>query len=141
MRSGYRWLGMLLLCLLLGACQTRDWAFVQSIGGIAVGEPYARPEGWYLPVEVDVSGMRTIAVKPTLQNSGLSCLQVEASVQDRQIFLTLVTALAGGGRRTDCPAVRLGRLAPGSYAVSYRGSDGHAVPLRNIVLGSDPFIK
>jgi len=45
--------------------ERRDWVFVQSVGGIAVGNPHRTPSGVMLPVFVDVSGLRTITTKPS----------------------------------------------------------------------------
>lgn len=53
-----------------------DWAFVQSVGGLAIGDPYVdQNDILWIPLEVDFSGRNTISVEPTLRDSGLKCLK------------------------------------------------------------------
>lgn len=61
-----------------------DWAFIQSVGGIRLGDPYTQDGMRWVPVIVDVSGTQTITVTPSMRNTGLVC--------------SAVTLTGGGGR-------------------------------------------
>lgn len=79
---------LLLLFLMIGGCSSLGviggeiytpvkWDFIQSVGGLALGDPYLGPEdSLWIPISVDFSGSRTITTEPTLKDSGLRCLQV-----------------------------------------------------------------
>ena len=132
-------LALLIAMLSVASCSVvadqRDWDFVQSVGGIAFDSPVQGSGGWILPVQADVSGIRPITVKPTLLNSALACKSVEASVDGRVIYLTLVTGVVSQRRTPICPAAELGWLDPGSYSVIYRGPDRNAVSIGEVVVG------
>lgn len=131
---------VLVLFMSLAGCsafsEPRDWDFVQSVGGIAFDRPSLESGEWVLPIQADVSGLQKITVAPTLLNSGLSCKAVEVSIEDKVIYLTLVTGLGGRGRTSICPAARLGVPAPGAYAVMYRAPRGKAVRLGEVLIGT-----
>jgi len=135
---------MIRLCILVSfllaasssiAAESRSWSFVQTIGGVAVGQPSKVANGWLLPVYADVSGLQRITLKPTALNSGLSCNTVNASVEGRVIYIAISTSIAGSGRNSLCPSAQLGQLKPGTYAVVYRGPDGQTTQLRSIAVG------
>jgi len=117
------------------AAESRSWSFVQTIGGIAVGQPTKVANRWLLPVRADVSGLQKITLKPTALNSGLSCYTVNASVEGQVIYIAISTSIAGSGRNSLCPSAYLGQLKPGTYAVVYRGPDGQTTQLRNVAVG------
>lgn len=56
--------------------QPRDWDFIQSVGGIRLGEPYRLNGFLWVPILLDVSGSQTITVQPTNSNTGLECAQI-----------------------------------------------------------------
>ena len=62
------------MLLFLAGCvnDQKDWKFIQDIGGMSVGNPYKNSDGIVLPINCDVSGLRTITRKPTILNSDLS---------------------------------------------------------------------
>ena len=130
---------LLLTALLLTSCGTvaesRNWEFVQSVGGIAVEQPTKSTDGWLLPVQADVSGLRAITVTPTLLNSALSCKSVRASIEGQVIYITVVTGVAGRDRTSICPPANLQEIRPGAYSVLYRGPNGKVVQLSKIVVG------
>lgn len=74
-----------------------DWAFIQSVGGIRLGDPYRRSGRYWVPVIVDVSGAQTITVIPTWRNTGLVCTRATFSGSgsdidsDMDIWLTVYT--------------------------------------------------
>lgn len=84
-----------------------DWTFIQSVGGIRLGDPYLRGGRYWVPVLVDVSGAQTITVTPTLRNTGLVCTSVTFSGSgsyidfDLDFWLTVYTEAespSNGGR-------------------------------------------
>lgn len=101
-----------------------SWRFVESVGGIAVRPPQRIGQVWVLPVEADVSGLRNITTKSTTVNSGIVCKEVRSRVENRAIYLTVVTQPAGlgqGGAGECPPTTRLGRIAAGKYMLLYAG--------------------
>lgn len=126
-------------CFLLEGCaalttEKRDWDFVQSIGGISVNPPLQTPEGWSLPINCDVSGLRRVTVKPSTLNSALVCSNVTVSQTGNRIFITVQTALVRQDKTTtsSCGAVPLGNLKPGEYEILYQNNDGTTHPIGNI---------
>ena len=111
-----------------------SWHFVQSVGGLLIGEPVREGGGWSLPVRADVSGLSKVTVQPTTLNSGIACLETRASVENSKIILVIVTSIAGPGREARCPAATLGQIAPGRYSVVYRESPGRGVSLGSVVI-------
>jgi hypothetical protein len=132
-----------LLCILpLAVCsEPKDWAFMQSVGGIALGTASVSEEKWSLAVRANVSGLEEITVKPTLLNSGLICESTTASVQGNTIYLTINSGLVRDGYSASCPAANLGRVKEGSYQVFYKSPNGESQKLGEIVLGSNPALK
>lgn len=122
----------------MGGCagaQQRDWAFVQSIGGMAVGRPYRTAAGVMLPVRVDVSGLEAITTEPTTMNSGLALKEVTVRRQGDILRLGVVTGLASHANQpTAANDLLLGDLAPGLYDVVYDQPDGTQVSIGRIVV-------
>ncbi len=112
-----------------------NWKFVQSVGGMALGKPALDRPGWVLPVGINVSGLDTVSVKPTVMNSALVCERVEAAIERRNIYLTVVSGLARAGAGPRCPPAELGRIDGGPYSVFYRGPGEAPVPLGEISIG------
>jgi hypothetical protein len=108
--------------------QVQDWAFVQSVGGLAVDAPVKKGGSWLLPIRADVSGVRASTTKPTKLNSALGC-SIKTRIEDQSIFVTVVTA---PGLSAACPAGDLGPLPKGRYTVFYSGSANERVRLRDI---------
>jgi hypothetical protein len=105
--------------------ETRDWSFIQSVGGISVGQPVSTQDGWYLPVNCDVSGLQTTTVKPTQLNSALVCYKVLATGDNQTIFISVQTSVAGSGPGTSsCRAVNIGNLRKGRYSIRYKDPNG-----------------
>lgn len=50
-----------------------SWEFIQSVGGIRLGDPYTKDGRDWVPIIVDVSGSQAITTTPTLTNTGLIC--------------------------------------------------------------------
>ncbi len=98
--------------------EAMDWAFIQSVGGIRLGDPYVNQGIRWVPIFVDVSGTQTITIPPTLRNTGLVCSAVSltwggsnAATGGMEFWLTVytqpissVTAAAGlSSRCADLP--------------------------------------
>jgi predicted RNase H-like HicB family nuclease len=86
------------------ARSSRDWQFVQSVGGLALGTPQRDDRGHVLPIRCDVSGTRTITVHPTAINSALAgvaqvahdhCMQVEVEREEDGRWIAEVPVLPG----------------------------------------------
>lgn len=124
-----RWL---LLAALLSStsalAQSRDWAFIQSIGGLAFSPPVYRAGAWHLPIRCNVSGAEAITTKPTAYHGTLACT-MGVRVEGRAIVLTVMTHGESGDAFADCPPVRLGNLEKGRYAVFYSGSASERVEI------------
>ena len=108
--------------------QARDWAFVQSVGGLAIDAPVQKNGSWLLPIRCNVSGLETVTVRPSTLNSGLGC-SVSARVEGQSILLTVATRLDSSAA---CPPVNLGPLAKGRYTVFYSGAPNERVRLQEI---------
>lgn len=52
-----------------------NWDFIQSVGGLSVGQPRLVDGIFWLPLNLDLSGNRQITVAPTLNNSGKKCIR------------------------------------------------------------------
>ncbi len=132
-----------LMCILpLAICsEPKDWAFVQSVGGIALGATSVIDEQWSLDVRANVSGLEEVTVKPTLLNSALICESTTASVQSNDIYLTINSGLVREGYSASCPAAKLGRVNQGSYQIFYKSPNGESQRLGEIMLGSNPAFK
>lgn len=112
----------LLLLPLTAHADEQNWQFVQSVGGLSVGVPTHGAEGWILPIQADVSGLKKITIQPTVINSGIVCEKVKAEVEESNIYLTLVTGIPGlFSKNAQCPSASLPpSTAPGKYTVYYR---------------------
>ena len=108
---------------------------MQSVGGIAVSQPFKESAGWVLPVRADVSGLQTVTVKPTLLNSAVVCTSVQTSIEGNVIYVTVKTGVARKGLSSTCPFAQLGTIKSGSYAVLYREPSGKTVKLRDVAVG------
>lgn len=116
------------------AVGSRDWQFVQSVGGLALGTPGRDDRGHVLlPLRCDVSGTQAITVQPTTMNSGLVCEAPAARVRSNTVFLTIRTFIAGSDKaEARCPAADLGAQPAGAYSVIYLSPDGSQHPLGSI---------
>ena len=116
------------------ARSSRDWQFIQSVGGIALGSPQRDARRHVLlPIRCDVSGTQTITVRPTAINSALVCEPPVVRVRSSTVLLTIRTTIASDhNSNARCPAADLGALAPGEYSVIYRSPDGSQHPLGSI---------
>ena len=127
--------GLVLGAPTVAATTLQSWAFVVSVGGIIIGDPVRANGVWSLPVQADVSGLKTFTSKPAVLNSALVCSSVAAKVIDNGIYLTIYSDLPGIGKNARCPAAQLGAVAPGEYRVFYKGPQDAPVLLRSVHVG------
>jgi len=129
-----RWfLATFVLASCAAAAEQRDWAFVQSVGGMAIETPYATAAGVMLPVRVNVSGTERITTAPRALNSGLA-VKVDASRDGDAVALRVTTVVAGPGRHASSGDVPLGNLEPGRYAIVFVEPKGGRVPVGEIAV-------
>ena len=101
--------------------ESRDWDFIQKVGGIKTEKPFETEDGLYLPVTCNVSGTDSITNKPTELNSALVCKKIRVDHEDNKIYLTVITGLPISSNTTcNCKAVNIGNLDNGSYDVYYK---------------------
>ncbi|MFV0590705.1 MAG: hypothetical protein ACK5M7_04925 [Draconibacterium sp.] len=100
--------------------ETASWEFIQEVGGIKTGTPLETKDGFYLPIECNVSGLDSIAVTPTKLNSALSCIKTKMTIKGNSIHLRIVAGIAMSDNfNCYCKAVSIGDLEPGEYKVYY----------------------
>jgi hypothetical protein len=101
--------------------ESRDWNFIQKVGGIRTEQPIETEDGLYLPVTCNVSGTDSITNKPIELNSALVCKKIRIKHEDNKIYLTVITGLPISSNTTcNCKAVNIGNLDNGSYQVYYK---------------------
>ncbi|MGA0805985.1 MAG: hypothetical protein ACO3PV_05650 [Pseudohongiellaceae bacterium] len=84
--------------LLLGSCSSTSmravvdppvsWEFLQSVGGISVGQPRLADGNLWLPLTMDLSGNRSITKAPTVSNTGRKCIR--ATLRQTNLLTTPV---------------------------------------------------
>ena len=103
---------------------SRDWTFIQTVGGIKTEKPLETEDGFYLPVICNVSGQDSVTGKPTGINSALFCLKTKTKIKDNKIYITIITGYPLF-EKPDCKskAVRIGKLKAGDYKVLYKNKE------------------
>jgi hypothetical protein len=110
----------------------RDWQFVQSVGGLAIGTPHRDDRKHViLPIRCDITGAQTITIHPITGYSGLAFDLPAVRVHSTNVFITVCTILPGK-RDASCPPADLGKLAGGDYSVFYSSPGGKREPLGSI---------
>ncbi len=100
--------------------QARSYAFLQHRGGIAIA-PVERKNGdWWLPVECNVSGIKTITVTPSVIHASLAWSKSVARIEEQTIYLQVYTAMQGSrAPSAECGPAQLRRARRGNYQVYY----------------------
>lgn len=128
---------LFILTIFLNSCsvffgQERDWQFITSVGGIKIDDPYPTKEGWFLPIQCDVSGLSKITNEPTTMNSALKCVRVKFLQKDSSVFIAIYTGSIGSKNKTcRCEGVNVGPLKKGEYSVYYK-NDLHFIRKINL---------
>lgn len=132
-----RKLASLVLCTVIsvsvgcsGLPQARSWEYVQSVGGLRIGEPTRVSGEWTLPITANVAG-QFVTVKPTTGDSALGC-SIRVTIDGQYIYVTVVTSLVTWWTESICPEASLGNVSPGRYVVLYRGPDNKDVRLGEV---------
>jgi hypothetical protein len=109
-----------------------DWPFIQSVGGISVGTPKQIESGiWNIPIDCDVSGLRTITVKPTTLNSALVVRKVKSKIQSGTLFIWVITSVVDKQNHSpSATGTTIKNMKPGSYPVEYLNPDGTTIPIK-----------
>jgi hypothetical protein len=100
--------------------QPRSFAFLQNRGGIAIAPVERKNGGWWLGVECNVSGIKTITVTPSVIHASLAWSKSVARIEENTIYLQVYTAMQGNrAPSAQCGPAQLKRARPGSYQVYY----------------------
>ncbi len=111
---------------------TRDWNFIQSVGGMKVSAKQN-----VLHVDCHVSGTKKVTVKPTTVNSALMVRRINHKRVGKTIQLRLVTSVIEKGVKNNPKQVDLSAYPVGEYSVQYVDSDGTTHPLGKIKLSAE----
>ena len=116
--------------------EERDWAFIQGVGGIKIGEPKQENNKWLLPVYCNVTGITEYTIKPTMLNSGLVWADTEVHIKKNTIYISIETSLTGFGSKSSlCGAANLGSVKTGKYKVMYLSPDKTENYLGDVSIG------
>ena len=107
----------------------QPWSFIQEVGGMKVST-----KGHRLLVECDVSGLKTVTIKPTLMNSAMGVRGIKCSRVASILQLSVVTSVLEKGMSSECGTLDLSAHPPGSYSVVYLDPNGTTHPVGMIVL-------
>ena len=112
-----------------------SWKFVQSVGGIKVGNPKPISNGyWTLPIEFDVSGLTTLTTKPTTLNSALVAKDVRYKIEQDRLLVWIVACVVTE-RYSEShwnKGITLKGVNPGQYKVQYLNPDGSTETIRSV---------
>lgn len=105
----------------LATSHIATWDFIQSVGGIRIGEPEKKENAsWALPVVCDVSGLTTISQKPTTMNSGLVVTRMLYQVAGNEIHISVVlNTPLNTSRTSQCIEIVVSGVNTGAYRVLY----------------------
>jgi hypothetical protein len=108
----------------LATSHLATWDFIQSVGGIRVGNPEKKGDNsWALPVVCDVSGLTTVTQKPTTMNSALVVTKMLYKVSGKEIRISVVVNTPLSSSRTSrCSEIAMGTTSAGEYKVLYQES-------------------
>lgn len=112
------------------------WEFLQSVGGIRLGEPKKNEQGgWVLPVVCDASGLTTVTHKPTKLNSSLVVTRMHYHLSGNEIRISVILYAPSSTARTSrCTDIALSGINAGEYQVIYEESNRSAHALGTITI-------
>ena len=109
----------------------QDYSFIEQVGGIAVIGQSDDPD--FLEIRVNVSGLETIAVKPTTLNSALAVKSVKSEIDGSKINIYVVTTLVSDNNPNfTASKVNIGGANKGLNQVFYLNKDGSVVKLKDV---------
>ena len=109
-----------------------DWEFVQSVGGIQLGDPYIRDGLYMVPIIVNLSGSQSITTQPTVSNTGLVCIglfgDARGDILGIDVWVTILVEQESENRsprrNSWCPDYQLGQVETGigyhKWTIYYR---------------------
>ena len=135
-----------LLLLITASCSAlesteRNWSFIESVGGLKIGQPYTEQNIHYLPIVVDVSGLQEITIKPTMLNSALMCSRTGHLIKGNEIYISIFTSLINGKANTSCKSIPLINIKEGKYTVYYNTESSEKHELGAIKISSNKSVK
>ncbi|MCW9015209.1 MAG: hypothetical protein OQL06_15690 [Gammaproteobacteria bacterium] len=136
----------LLLLVITASCTDvesteRSWSFVQSVGGLKVGQPYTEQNIHYLPITVDVSGLQEITIKPTMLNSALMCSRTGHLVKGNEVYISIYTSSINDTANKNCSSIPLINIEEGNYTVYYNTESSEMHKLGTITISSNKAVK
>jgi len=98
-----------------------DWEFIQSVGGIRLGDPYIRDGHYFVPLIANVSGSQSVTTSPTNRSTGLVCATIEGdgigNIFGTDYWVTIYIQPESEVALTNpsgiCPDIALGRVGMG----------------------------
>jgi hypothetical protein len=108
-----------------------DWSFIQSVGGLQVGQALQQSvqHTWRVPLYCDLSGKQTFTQTPTLVNSGMIIKKTIAKQEGHNIFISLQVekpVWTSNPSRAQCGVILLESSA-GVHEVLYKDATGKSV--------------
>jgi hypothetical protein len=105
----------------LATSHVARWDFIQSVGGIRLGEPEKKAQdSWALPVVCDVSGLTTVTQKPTKLNSGLVVTRMLYRVSGNEIRISVaLNTPLNTSRTARCTDIALSSINAGEFTALY----------------------
>ncbi|HVU31931.1 MAG TPA: hypothetical protein VHE61_00755 [Opitutaceae bacterium] len=121
------------LCWL--SAKSQPWSFIEAVGGIRILAPVRHDGRLDLPVECNVSGLKAITRTPTLINSALVIRTIRCGSRGHEVWISVVTCLAGGGRAAGgIHYADLSDLKAGAYVVYYGDAGDTTHKLGSVVV-------
>jgi len=117
--------------------ELKSWEFVQSVGGIAIYEPYQEQGIYYLPIKVDVSGLQEITHKPTMLNSALMCSRTGHLIVGNEVHVSIYTSVIDKTASNNCKSIPMLNIKEGKYSVYYNTEIDGKHLLGEITIGSN----
>jgi hypothetical protein len=104
--------------------QARSLAFINARGGLLVERVFRKNGGWWLDVQCNVSGIKSVSTTPSTLHAGLAWSKSVARVEAGRIYLQVFTAMQGSeAPSANCGPARLRRADPGVYQIYYLDAD------------------
>lgn len=95
-------------------------------------------DGNRLIVVCDVSGLKTVTVKPAMTNSAMAVRELKCSRIGNTLQLSVVTSVIKKGMSSECGSLDLSAHPPGAYSIVYLDPDGTTHPAGTIELPGKP---
>lgn len=117
--------------------QKVDWTYIQNHGGIQIGELNQNNEGYWLPIECNAAGLKTITIKPK-DFTSYPIYYVGCSLKYRSdtIFITLKKKIDDRIKK-DITQIKLkGFPVKGikTYKLFYKNPDKSVLYLQEIII-------